>query len=182
MPVVDAKVIIVWATPAGANVNTLEARFDDAAISYQGVADSFRDNLTNSVMSQMANTVSLTEVKVGDDILGAVSPGASAGALSQGNSNPSICFAVTKVTASGRNGRFFWPGVTEPGTQDNGELIPGTRIAVQTQFDSFLSLMEADGVDMRIQQKSPAPSVQIDSFSVRPFASLQKRRYNRLRS
>lgn len=180
MPIVDARVIVVWATPAGANINTMDVQYDDVASTPATVGQSIVNNLQGTVMSQMADNVSLTSVQVGDDISGAIVPGTASGSLNQDNSNPSICFGVTKVVTTGRNGRFFVPGVTEFQTTDTGEYITGLRATLQTLWENFLAAITSEGVDMVVRQKdgSLAP---VATLNVRPFVSLQSRRFNRLR-
>lgn len=180
MPIVDARVIIVWATDAGSAINTIDARYDDALHSAQDVADSFVQRIEDNFLSSLANTVSLTQVQVGDDVAGAIANSGQAGGDSSGVTNPSVAYGVTKVVGTGRSGRWFVPGVTEPAVNGSGLVAVSKRAQLQGHMDQFLTDMESDGVDMRVKQKD-LTYAQIDSFSVRPYITLQSRRLDRAR-
>lgn len=180
MPVVDARVVVLWAVPGGQNVNTVIARFNDDNVSVQGVADSIRDGIQTHWIPLMCQTASLTEVQVGDDIGGAVAPSSAVGANANPSENPSVALHIVKVCNSGRNGRWFVPALPETATDDMGQITSSFRSAWQSAIDSFLADCEAAGVDFRVEQKDGSLA-EVDSFNVRPFVGLQKRRYNRVR-
>jgi len=128
----------------------------------------------------MTSQTSLTSVQVGDDVSGGLANGSASGAVTSSDANPSIAYGVTKVVNAGRNGRWFLPGVPEEVTSNDGSLPANQRASLQTQMDQFLADCEAGGVDLRVKQKD-GTYAQVDSFSVRPFTTLQSRRFDRTR-
>ena len=180
MPIVDARVIVLWATPAGSAVNTIDARYDDAVNTPQQVADTIRDGVESTFLQFLSSEVALTEVQVGDDISGAIAPGSASGGDSDSVTNPSVAYGIAKVVGTGRSGRWFLPGVTENGVDGSGQIGAAKRAALQTEFTAFLAAAEAGGVDFRVKQKDGSYQ-QIDSFNVRPFITLQSRRLDRVR-
>lgn len=180
MPVVDARVVMVWAVNGTAAVNTAKIRYDDAVTETQGVADAIRDAFQTHILSELSNECVLQEVKVGDDVMGAVSLSGQAGGNADSSLPPNCSYGITKVTNSGRNGRWFLPGVPEPNVDGSGRVNPPAQAALNAKMALMLADVEAAGGDFRITQAAGG-DVQIDQFSVRPFITRQSRRLDRAR-
>lgn len=180
MPIVDARVIVVWATDGIGAVNTMHARYDDAVTPVQDVATAIRDAVQSHWLPSITDQTILQEVKVGDDISGAVATSGQAGTNSALQLPPNCAIGVTKVVSSGRNGRFFIPGLQENVVNGKGQIDNAVVTDFNTRLVTFLSDLEAAGVDLRVQQKDGS-FAQIDSFSVRPFITRMGPRLDRAR-
>lgn len=180
MAVVDARVIIVWATAGGSAINTADVQFDDSTTSYQDAADSIRDALEDNILVTLVNAVSLVEVKVGDDVIGAIATSGTSGSSTDASTNPSVAFGFTKEVSSGRNGRWFVPGVSENLIDGAGRISAGGVNALNGLLAGFIADITADGVTMTVRQKVGAP-VPVTQMSCRNFITLQSRRLDRAR-
>lgn len=180
MPVVDARVIVLWAQGGQPLINTVDARYDDAVTSVQGAADVIRDAFQTNVLSLITTNCVLDEVKVGDDVSGAVAPSGQAGTANSDSLPISSSWGVTKVVGTGRNGRWFLPGIAETFVNGVGRLSVAAVTQMNAAMVLFLAECEAGGVDLRVKQKDGSYA-QIDTFSVRPFITLQSRRLDRAR-
>lgn len=180
MPIVDARVVVVWANGAIDAVNTAHVQFDDTVIGYQAAADSIRDAFATRLVPQLSNGAILTEVKVGDDVNGAVATSGAQGGKNQNQLPPNNSYGITKVVATGRNGRWFVPGVVEENVDNNGRLTAAEQSLMNTVFGEILTDTLADGVTWTVEQKdgSFAP---VASFSARNSVARQGRRLDRAR-
>lgn len=180
MPVVDARAIVVWAQGSTDAVNTMHVSFDDAVLDFQAAADAVRDGFVTHIVPQLSNGVVLTEVKVGDDVMGAISISGAQGGKVSNQLPPNCAFGVSKGVSSGRNGRWFIPGVVEDEVDNNGRVNVPVVAALNGALSAMLTDLNAAGVSLGVLQAGGGIS-NITSLGAKNFITVQNRRLDRAR-
>lgn len=180
MPIIDTRVVVVWSHAGVAAINTADIQFDDATVDFQTAADTFRDALQSTIMSTLPDQLTLVEVRVGDDVLGAVATSGQQGGSGADLTNPSVGFGITKEVGSGRNGRWFLPGVAESLVGPNGSVAAATVNVINGLFSTFISDLATAGITMTVKQKLGTYSP-VSQLTCRNFVVLQGRRLERAR-
>lgn len=88
---------------------------------------------------------------------------------------PTVSALVAKVTATGRNGRFFWPGIPESSVNGNGRWTAGAQALFQGLLDDVMTDLAADDIVMRFE-RSDLSIATVDSLSLRTYIGTQRRR------
>ena len=89
---------------------------------------------------------------------------------------PQNCAAVfTKVTAAGRKGRLFWPGVPSGAVTPTGGWVPASAATYVTAANNALAAMEAAGTQMHVEHKT-GPTSHVTSLALTKVLGTQRRR------
>nr|CRY96492.1 hypothetical protein [uncultured prokaryote] len=180
MPIVDARVVIVWATASGSSINTADIQFDDAVLDYDAAAEAVGTAIEDSFLLQLTDNLRLAEVKVGDDVVGGSYQSNTFGGTPGAGTNPSVAFGFTKQVGSGRNGRWYVPGVAEAFVDDKGRLTTAAVDALNGNLVTMLADLATAGVTLTVKQKL-GNYQPVAAMSCRNFVTLQRRRLDRAR-
>lgn len=190
MALVQLPHTIQWETNGVDAFNTGILEYDDAALDPTSAAGVLVVALQNGVLPQLSSQCVLVSVRTGDDNLGGIStsgvPGGSAGTAAP----PNCAYGAKKIVTSGRNGRWFLPGVVEGDVDENGRLTNSARAGLESGLNAMLVECAANGVDLFVPQNVldpatlkyiPTTPVPIASFVAPAFITRQGRRLDRAR-
>lgn len=180
MPIVDARVIVVWATQGQTAVNTADIEYDDANATPLGIAELIRLELEANVLPVLSADAELREVKVGDDVMGGIATSSAVGGIPDSPLPPNCALGVTKAVQTGRNGRWFVPGVPEQEVGGNGNLKTTYINQCNNAFATFFTNTNGGLFSWKVRQKDLSLA-DVQALTIRPFITRQGRRLDRAR-
>lgn len=129
----------------------------------------------NAMKTYTYDQTFLTEIAVHIDAGDAVVPYNEAGGWHSTALPPNCAAVFTKVTAAGRKGRLFWPGVPTAAFDNVSGWIAGSAANYNTAAATGLAAMEAAGTQMHVWHKT-GPTSHVTSLVLTKTLGTQRRR------